>query len=646
MPSYSTGTLIKLVRERKKMSQDLLLAKDSLRDEGYDVTNISRIENIRQNPRPENILKLMESLELAIPTFFCPHLTEQTVDIFSKRDRILSLLHVSSNKAVEEAEVLVHELEQIRGFDSFVNYQFILRCKAQLNEIRVFSASETLALVQEGIQITYKEFDEFNFEGDLLIFEEAALLHMMALAYSRLGERNRAIALLRRILEGISRLSEDSPEKESNFAIISLSLAEFLVQEKLYDEALEVCLTGDDVSIKRNNGAHTPDFLFSRAICSHYLGDADSCRKNLQLAYFGYYLLRKQNEADKVRKFASEVVQYDIITYDVDNLRLEEIDISIKHGGLSACASIGELIRNLRKKAKLTQVRLCAGICKQPALAKMEKDKIPPNIYFLEAIMQRLGRDINKYFCLFPSVDDFADKLVRDEITKCVANLKFEEASALLEKLKFGKGYKKKGLGKQFILEAEATILASKEGYDNLEYMSMLKNALTITKPQFDEREVDRYRLTYTEITIINQMAIHYCEAREISRGIKLFERLRDSINYFYIDEHEKVRSYVTVLYNYSKYLGIAKRFDDALEIVTEGEELAVKHKQMILLPSFAVNRAWCLYQLGKKEKSVPYFAMAYFGALIIGEKDSAPTVAEFVREHLEMELIYLGLGG
>ena len=436
-------------------------------------------------------------------------------------------------------------------------------------------------------------------------------------------------------VKGINRLPKDDHEKEKNLAPILLSLSDFLIQEGKYREALELCLLGNEASIKRNKGRYTPDFLLNMARCNHYIKNVPECRRLLQYTYFGFSLMRRKEQAEHVRVFAQSIgIQFD--TYGVENLMYDNIGPKIAHGESATGANIGEFIFNLRKKAGISQSELCEGVCSQSTLARIERGEIRDNVYFLEAFMQRLGRDINKYFSTFLSKEEFMAKQMRDEVNSRLVTLKFESAAELLVELKEKKSYKN-GFGLQFVKGAEATIFASREGWDNPRYLKMLEDALKITKPKFDEKMVDRYRLTYQEIILVNEIAMYYCESKKLSRGIRLFERLRDSMDDHYVDEHEKMRMYTLVLYNCSKYMGQKERYAEALEIVTEGENLELKHRQLTLLPSFAINRACCMLETGKKKESVPYFALAYYGFALLGESFNQQATANYVEEHLEM---------
>jgi len=640
MPSFLSGLLIKSIRTRRQLQQSMLI------QETYDSVNLSRIENLRQSPKDDTFRELMNSLEMPVDTFFCPFLYDQTLDVFEKRDRILYLLGSTASEAWGDAEILVRELEYSGNFGTGINRQFILSCKAKLNELKLLNPADTLAFVRKGMAVTYDNFDEQNFSGGMLIFEESSLLHAMACAKYRMGNTLEAVSLLCCIQEGITCLPEDAHEKETKLTPILLTLADFLIEGEGYAEALDVCELGNTSSMMRNKGMYTPDFLFNKALCCCKLGDINLCQELLLQSYFCHSMLRRTDKAEQVREYTLNLFDTGFDTYGTEGLVCEPHDSVIEHGESIECTGIGNFIAVLREKAGLSQGELCDGICNQSTLYRIEKDWMRANVFCLEAIIQRLGRDINKYFSTFPSVEDFKAKQIRNEINACIINLNFESASRLLDELKLGKVHGKNPLIQQFVKETEAILFAGREGYDKSRYLDMLMEALSITLPRFDEDIVERYRLTYTEITLINQIAIHYSETENRKRGLKLFGRLRESINRFYVDEHEKVRTYITVLYNYSKYLGLSGYYKEALEISNEGAALAAKHKFLLQLFGLTVNQACSLLELGKEKESVPFFAMYYYCCKAFGEEDICRVVVEHVKKRLGIDFGYFGRGG
>ena len=634
MPSYEKNAMISLVRLRQNMKQEYVMDHTAVSD-GLGGT-MSRYENNRQEPRMKVFKGLMETMRMPIEAFFCPHFEDQPMEVVVQRPYILNLLDIAEDNisALHEAKHKVAELASTKGFDAGLNKQFILSCQAWLNELLQKDPDDTVILVKEGMAITYKDFDEKTFEGDGLILEEPRLLITLTSAYHRKGDTAEAIELLKRVQRGIERLPKDDHEKDKQLAPLMLTLLKYLLQDSQYEEALEACIQGIDVSIRRNRGRYAPDFAYYKALCLHNLGKADECRKQLILAHSGYILLHEVEKAERVKVKAKEF-GLDFNTYGVETLPFSKPDYNLKFGEVPDRTNIGNMLRFMHEQTGMSLEALCQGICSKSNFSKLIIGKIGAHVHLLEPIMQRMGRDINLYANTFLSGNDFKEKQMRDEVNISIVTRKYESAAKLLADLEKRKAYQK-GANLQFVKSSWATITASKDGNTH-DYFNMLKEAMSVTMPGFNEMDVSNYRFSYHEIILVNKLGIYYCETDALERGLRLFERLIESMDKFYVDETEKIRTYTMVLYNYSNFLEHMGRNKEALQIAKKGMLLDIKHKRLTLLPGFADNIGCALYNMGEKKESVPYFALACRGAELLGRIDNQQATANFVREHLDI---------
>jgi transcriptional regulator with XRE-family HTH domain len=624
MASIITGNLIKELRRRRRWQRCQLLRGNS-----HAELTAGRVECNVQNPMEDTYRDFMTMLEMPVEDFFYTNM-----NIY--RSPLLDCLAEPENtEAQAEAARLIALLEEKKGFKKDIYRQFLLSCKARLYRNTGAALDTIKKTVREGMAVTFPEFDENNLTDEMLILEEPALLHTLALACADKGDYPEAIRILQYIRKGLDKLPEDEREKEKKLPLILLSLADNLMRVSEYAQALEICELGYAASVKRQRGRCCPDFAYRKALALERLGQNGECKLLLHLAYFGYTLLRNPKMAERVREDAKGRFNIEINTYGCDTLEFIKYSFQPKpYDAPVECDKIGNFIRVLRKRAGISQAALCQGICDISVLSRIENNKIQANVYFLEAFMQRLGRDINLYFTTFLSAHSFYEKQKRDEIMSRLVNRQYDAAEKLLAELETSEAYHT-GVNLQFIKNAKASIIESKEGYNN-NHINMVREALKITRPDFDENKIPQYRLTYYELMLINKMAIHDTENNNRNHGLKIFERLRDSMNGSYADESEKIRMYSVVLYNYSKNLGLQKRYDEALEIIAEGEELELRHGSFKLLPDFSINKACDLLEMGEKEKSVPYFALAYYGSLLL--KDDAAVINDYVRERLGIE--------
>jgi hypothetical protein len=162
-------------------------------------------------------------------------------------------------------------------------------------------------------------------------------------------------------------------------------------------------------------------------------------------------------------------------------------------------------------------------------------------------------------------------------------------------------------------------------------------DAIKITRPVFNEQNIDRYSLSYNEIVLINKLGIYYSKNNDRPRCIRIFERLRESMNSYSTDESEKIKMYPLILYNYSKQLGLQKRYEEALSIINEGEIMGLKFQRLNMLPGYALNKACDLLEMGNKEKTFPLYAQAYYGSVAIGNNYNQKAITEFTKEKFDL---------
>jgi len=231
-------------------------------------------------------------------------------------------------------------------------------------------------------------------------------------------------------------------------------------------------------------------------------------------------------------------------------------------------------------------------------------------------------------------------------------NGKYQDAQELLDKFvnrlegakkKDNKEMQKKkryqyAIHSQFVELSKASLYRAANRYDD-EHIAVLQNVLDITRSNgFDINAVASTHLSYRDVLAVNQMATGLCESGKMREGLRLFEDLIKSMDNFCVDEHEKIRTYTVVLCNYSKYIGREGYHRKSIDIAVMGDEMDVKHGRLKALPTFAVNRACGMVELGDEKNCLPYFALAYHGSGLLGRQKNADVTKEYVKERLGVD--------
>jgi len=360
----------------------------------------------------------------------------------------------------------------------------------------------------------------------------------------------------------------------------------------------------------------------------------------LHCAYFCYTLLYKFNEAEALRTTAQDAMGVTIRTYGVNQLpyNVKEV-VYAPHDEIKDCNSIGMLIRTLREQAGLTLHKLAKGICSPANLGKIELDDIQGKMQYVVPLLQRLGRDAHIYCPFHLRKEDFLNVQMQDNIHMLQTRGDYEKSTQLLEKLRDKKAYQSRA-NLQFIKRVEALNFNRKNPEAKDEYISMLLEALHITCPQYNERDIDRYPLTHDEIILINSLACYYTNTKEYIRSANMFESLLYNLQNAYVDKSEKSKMYGTVIYNYTRCLGRMGQREEALKIIEDGLEFDREWGCLFGLSELTFNKAYNIYMLEDNEKSVPYFMQAYYGITALvkyGFVEHQQIAKNFMKEHLNI---------
>jgi len=422
----NTPALIKILRERTRLDRKGILEFWRICE-----TSLQRIESERQNPRFETFEAFLREISLPLESFVYPLLEGQPMDVYIECDRLTQLLDMGD---VVAAEPLLAQLENQAGFDTDILYQFILCRKARLWDLLGKPSSQILPLIDEGMAISFNNFKETDIVNQILILEEPELMHMKARLLANDGDDIAAIRILESMVVNYSRIPESNKEKERRYVSILLTYASCLISVCSYERALEICELGAKYSASRKQGQFNPDFEYYIASALKGLGRLSECIKPLQHAYFGFTLLGEADRAREIMRSANEDFGIRINTYGTDLLPLSRFyRIPYNRGEPVKCSSTGEMITILRERAGLTLGQLCEGICSKPTLMRIESGETQGHILTLEALLQRLGRDVNLYHNFFLSKEDFITIQLRDRIYILIIERRYSEALVLLE---------------------------------------------------------------------------------------------------------------------------------------------------------------------------------------------------------------------
>lgn len=472
-------------------------------------------------------------------------------------------------------------------------------------------------LINKALSITGITANDYV--GKTLIAQEPEILHSLAKLYAKEGELDKAIEVLQNVLSIVELYPPDIKHKDLQISELLLTLSGLMLQASDVLGATEACDLGLDITIKWDQGKFSPDFIFTKALLDTPNNPTHINMQMYLMAYAGYIALGKSEEASKVMSLAKGKYGSKIKTYGMDTIESKKYYYSTKAVDHIQFTNLGQVLSHFHLQSGLTSREIYTGICDKHMFSRLKMDKIKtPNIFIIEALMQRMGRDINKYYNLIAPPKEFDLLQLRDFILFYNRTSDIDSAVAALKKFADVEStirYENNVL-MQFIEAANATIYGKTHGR-NLEYYNKLTKGLMFTIPSFDDNNLQRYPLTIREAVILQQMALYHEATGDVQKAICIYADLLSSLSTYWKDIDLLSSMYTTISFNYSSCLGRADKRCEALAVIERGLEFGTNCGDLAGICNLYFNKAYNLLHLHNKDESFPFFMLSYFGSMI-----------------------------
>lgn len=259
----------------------------------------------------------------------------------------------------------------------------------------------------------------------------------------------------------------------------------------------------------------------------------------------------------------------------------------------------GPLIKQRREELGYTQEDLADGICSVPTLSRIENGERLPNKRHSEMLLQRLGYSDS---IIINYVDEKTLKLheLKYSIRHAVMCNQLSLARSLLDQF-VSMSSCDDPISQQFIILYQ-TILSSDKS--NQEKLDAFLSALRLTCPKFSPAALPII-ISYEEIILLNDIAVYQSELGQLDSGISLLYQLKRYYERHMVNQEETLRTQLMVLYNLSKYLGKAGRYDECIEICDLGIRISRETRKCTQLDKLLYNKAWSLLKRGREQDDI-----------------------------------------
>ncbi|MFQ9886820.1 MAG: helix-turn-helix domain-containing protein [Negativibacillus massiliensis] len=291
--------------------------------------------------------------------------------------------------------------------------------------------------------------------------------------------------------------------------------------------------------------------------------------------------------------------------------------------------NIGLFIKKKREEQHIRQEDLCRGICDKSTLSRIERGKQEPSSGILGVLLQRLGINEDQLAVLL-GPKDFEISDLQKEIVALNSQREYEKAAEKIRRLEQLVEPTDK-ITQQFILRCKALAYFPE---DYPASRDLLLQALSLTLPDFDFDHISDYLLGIEEVKILNQIANSYSEAGDRRFAIHIYRQLFEDPRKRLFNIEAELTLLPLLAYNYSRLLGLERRYEEEIEIATLGQKTCIKYNKCQYLGGLLLNISCALRELGQDKESRSKLIDSFYAYHLMGDESSCNLIIQYAQNN------------
>ncbi|MCI7493228.1 MAG: transcriptional regulator [Lachnobacterium sp.] len=564
MSIRNAGKTIKEARLKAGMTQEQL-------SEGIcTVLSLSRIENGSSGVSPVTFQSLMA--HAGAPCELYPIFASRTdFDCFYALKRARYFLN---SWQLQECYDELAAIESKSFADNKLYYQeWLYLYGSLLIRSGCHEHSDIYAIFLEAIHTTRPEIDFADFRQLFLSTTEIELLIAIAQEFLYLNDSDTCYIICSQIASYLASAELDYLKKDFLEAEYAISYSKYLLYIKDYEKVLSIADVYRHKMVQDSEDAPLLELTFLTALGYYYTGKKDAAYTYFKNTFYSAHAIESYY-ATICRNY---VIEHNLFVLDNYLSKMEDIsrinfptkkviDTSNLTDGTYDFFSpdiltIGRLIHDLRKEQCISQTILCQGLCSKSKLSKIENDLLQPDIFLAEALLQRLG--ISERVLTFWGNERESEIFqLHFKLMHCRL-LTNEQKMDYMNRFRNLISEKKPNLLQSYIIDTCSLLNSPTEIIDRLQ------TGLYYSLPQFDIRLIHNYRLTWSELSLLNNIAYNY-RSIDNEKCILYFSKLFD---YLYINSLDilLVKNVFTLTYfMYSHSLYVQGRYFEVTRLLND----------------------------------------------------------------------------
>ena len=262
--------------------------------------------------------------------------------------------------------------------------------------------------------------------------------------------------------------------------------------------------------------------------------------------------------------------------------------------------TLGTLIREQRLSQNLSQRILCQGLCSTSKLSKIENCTLQPDIFLAEALLERLGFS-SREFTFWGNTSEANLHILKSQLRNWY-ELNEKQVQLPLTELSSLASSSSNPLIKQsyFYNKAKYTKTPS-------DRLTLFKKALSCTLPDFDIYRILNYRLSWIELSILNNLAFSYLNSNTPYQSIIFFSHIMAYYRETTLDIIFKNQCLPITLWQFCNSLYMQKHYQESLDLFAQTDHDILLYYSPHTLGTFYFFYSQSLCECNYHKKGILY---------------------------------------
>lgn len=364
-------------------------------------------------------------------------------------------------------------------------------------------------------------------------------------------------------------------------------------------------------------------------------GSLNPLRQMLELMGACLEKMGKQTELELCRKYHKTF----LFLYEAAEAELEpDMMVALMKSSFQGEFVItNELLKDLRKANGISQETLCADICSQETLSRIEQGKRSPNKKKLYQMLKRLGMERENYYG-FVRTDEYSLYEKVRQYNRSSPRNNYEEAGLLLDEIEGGLDMTIP-LNRQFIGMGRINLQTGKGELSKEQANRKLWELLSLTMPPTDAGRLVYRQPFRTEYILWNCIGINLRMDNRITEALHIYKELTECYKRSRVLMQHHAVSILTLYLNYAGFLEENNELDKAEAIAREGLLQMIKCCRGDSAGYVLANLSLVYGKRGMPEREEAYLRNGYCIGRFYNKKDAMEKVRTAYKEKFHREI-------